>query len=134
MSLNCCHQQAYCSSPRLYISMESHGGMTLTGETRRTREKPVPVPFVHHSTSRETDPPRLKVGGKPNEPLHGRIVPCISPLPFTPHSSSSSFVFVLPFSQHDLCMMCRVVFWDILPCKIIVDRRFRGAYCLHHQG
>jgi hypothetical protein len=30
--------------------------------------------------------------------------------------------------------MFRVVFWDILPCKIIVDRRFRGAYCLHHQG
>jgi hypothetical protein len=28
----------------------------------------------------------------------------------------------------------RVVFWDILPCKMIVDRRFRGAYCLHHQG
>jgi hypothetical protein len=31
-------------------------------------------------------------------------------------------------------MMFRVVFWDILPCKIIVDRRFRGAYCLHYQG
>jgi hypothetical protein len=30
--------------------------------------------------------------------------------------------------------MFKVVFWDILPCKIIVDRRFRGAYCLHHQG
>jgi hypothetical protein len=29
-------------------------------------------------------------------------------------------------------MMFRVVFWDILPCKMIVDRRFRGAYCLHH--
>jgi hypothetical protein len=28
-------------------------------------------------------------------------------------------------------MMFRVVFWDILPCKMIVDRRFRGAYCLH---
>jgi hypothetical protein len=27
-------------------------------------------------------------------------------------------------------MMFRVVFWDILPCKMIVDRRFRGAYCL----
>jgi hypothetical protein len=27
-----------------------------------------------------------------------------------------------------------VVFWVILPCKMIVDRRFRGAYCLHHQG
>jgi hypothetical protein len=21
-------------------------------------------------------------------------------------------------------------FWDVLPCKMIVDRRFRGAYCL----
>jgi hypothetical protein len=31
-------------------------------------------------------------------------------------------------------MMFRVVFWDILPCKMIADRRFRGAYCLHHQG
>jgi hypothetical protein len=31
-------------------------------------------------------------------------------------------------------MMFRVVFWDILPCKIIVDRRFRGAYCLHRHG
>jgi hypothetical protein len=31
-------------------------------------------------------------------------------------------------------MMFRVVFWDILPCKMIFDRRFRGAYCLHHQG
>jgi len=30
--------------------------------------------------------------------------------------------------------MFRVVFWDILPCKLIVDRRFRGSYCLHHQG
>jgi hypothetical protein len=26
----------------------------------------------------------------------------------------------------------RIVFWDVLPCKIIVDQRFRGAYCLHH--
>jgi hypothetical protein len=31
-------------------------------------------------------------------------------------------------------MMFRVVFWDLLPCKIIVDRRFRGAYLLHHGG
>jgi hypothetical protein len=27
----------------------------------------------------------------------------------------------------------RIVFWDVLPCKMIVDRRFRGAYCLHHH-
>jgi hypothetical protein len=26
-------------------------------------------------------------------------------------------------------------FWDIVPCSLIeVDRRFRGSYCLHHQG
>jgi hypothetical protein len=27
------------------------------------------------------------------------------------------------------------VFWDVVPCSHVgVDRRFRGAYCLHHQG
>jgi hypothetical protein len=31
-------------------------------------------------------------------------------------------------------MMFRAVFWVILPCEMIVDRRFRGAYCLHRQG
>jgi len=30
--------------------------------------------------------------------------------------------------------MFRIVFWDVLACKMIVDRRFRGAYCLHNQG
>jgi hypothetical protein len=26
-------------------------------------------------------------------------------------------------------------FWDIAPSNLVgVDRRFRGAYCLHHQG
>jgi hypothetical protein len=24
-------------------------------------------------------------------------------------------------------------FWDIAPCSLGVDRRFRGVYCLHHQ-
>jgi hypothetical protein len=28
--------------------------------------------------------------------------------------------------------MFRAVFWVILPCKMFVDQRFRGAYCLHH--
>jgi hypothetical protein len=37
----------------------------------------------------------------------------------------------MQLSEHFVSMF-RVVFWDILPCKIIVDRRFRGAYCLHH--
>jgi hypothetical protein len=27
------------------------------------------------------------------------------------------------------------VFWDVVPCSHVeVDRSFRGAYCLHHQG
>jgi hypothetical protein len=25
-------------------------------------------------------------------------------------------------------------FWDIAPCSLVVDRRFIGAYCLHHQA
>jgi hypothetical protein len=26
-------------------------------------------------------------------------------------------------------------FWDIAQCSlVVVDRRFRGAYCLHEQG
>jgi hypothetical protein len=26
-------------------------------------------------------------------------------------------------------------FWDAAPCSLVeVDRRFRGAYCLHHSG
>jgi hypothetical protein len=31
-------------------------------------------------------------------------------------------------------MKFRFVFWDVLPCKIIFDPRFRGACCVHHQG
>jgi hypothetical protein len=30
-------------------------------------------------------------------------------------------------------MKFRFVFWDVLPCKIIVDRRFRGTCYLHHK-
>jgi hypothetical protein len=32
-----------------------------------------------------------------------------------------------------LIMKFRFVFWDVLPCKIIVDRRFRDTCCLHNQ-
>jgi hypothetical protein len=31
--------------------------------------------------------------------------------------------------------MKMTVFWDIAPCRLAeIDRHFRGAYCLHHQG
>jgi hypothetical protein len=27
------------------------------------------------------------------------------------------------------------VFWDVAPCSLVeIDRRFRGAFCLHHQA
>jgi len=27
------------------------------------------------------------------------------------------------------------VFWDVLPCsQVDIDRRFKSAYCLHHQA
>jgi hypothetical protein len=30
--------------------------------------------------------------------------------------------------------MTLTAFWDIPPCSLVeIDRRFRGAYCLHHQ-
>jgi hypothetical protein len=31
-------------------------------------------------------------------------------------------------------MMFRAVFWVVLPCKMIVDRRFRGTCCLPSSG
>jgi hypothetical protein len=36
-SLNCCHQRAYYSSPRWYMTMERHVVMKLTEETRNAR-------------------------------------------------------------------------------------------------
>jgi hypothetical protein len=36
---------------------------------------------------------------------------------------------LISVEQQDI--LFRVVLCDILPCKMIVDRRFRGAYCLH---
>jgi hypothetical protein len=35
--------------------------------------------------------------------------------------------------EKELGLKFRIVFWDVLPCKIIVDRRFRGTCCLQHQ-
>jgi hypothetical protein len=34
-----------------------------------------------------------------------------------------------------LIKMKMAVLWDVAPCSLVeTDRRFRGAYCLHHQG
>jgi hypothetical protein len=32
-------------------------------------------------------------------------------------------------------MLKMTVFWDVVPCSLIdIQRRFKGAYCLHYQG
>jgi hypothetical protein len=41
-----------------------------------------------------------------------------------------TYVFIL-LIKHVYVLVFRVVFWVILPCKMIVARRFRGAYCPH---
>jgi hypothetical protein len=90
-----------------------------------------------------------------------RIIPQIKPweLPFTPFPINRYVVWVIEkvslifyklinntFSVLKLyeymrfqvltaaSMKFRIVFWDVLPCKKIVGRRFRGTCCLHHQG
>jgi len=55
MSLNSGHQRAYCSSPRWYMSMESHGGIILTGENRRTRRKTCPSATLSTTNPTWTD-------------------------------------------------------------------------------
>jgi hypothetical protein len=36
--------------------------------------------------------------------------------------------------KDEMSMKLRIVFLDVLPCKIIVDRRLRRTCFLHHQG
>jgi hypothetical protein len=56
MSLNCVHQRTYCSSHRLYMSTERHGGMTLTGKNRRTRIQTCPNATLPTTNPTWTDP------------------------------------------------------------------------------
>jgi hypothetical protein len=51
-SLNCGHQRAYFSTIRRYMNTESNGGMTQTGENRKTRERNLSIA----TNSRWTDP------------------------------------------------------------------------------
>jgi hypothetical protein len=44
-------------------------------------------------------------------------------------------IFMVRFQVLTEASMKIIAFWDIVPCGLVaVDRRFRGAYCLHHQG
>jgi hypothetical protein len=76
MSLNCSHQQACCSSHRLCMSMDSHGGMMLTGESRRNSEKPclsATLPTTNPTWTDQGESPGLR-SNRPaaNRPSHDK--------------------------------------------------------------
>jgi hypothetical protein len=74
MSLKCGHQRAYCSSSKRHMSMESHGGMTLTEKSRRTRRK-----ICHSATLSTTNSTRPDAGSSLG--LHGeRLVTAMAQL------------------------------------------------------
>jgi hypothetical protein len=64
MSPNCGHQRAHCLSPRRCMSMDSHGGMILTGETEELGEEPVPVPLNPSQSNTDDRSANLGVGGE----------------------------------------------------------------------
>jgi hypothetical protein len=72
VSLNCDHQQAYCSSPRWYMSMESHGGMIMTGGNRTTRRKTCPSAISSTTKPTWTDP-GAKLGHYCERPATNRL-------------------------------------------------------------
>jgi hypothetical protein len=47
------------------------------------------------------------------------------------HQSLNSFEFCTPRTWST---MNKIASWDIVPCSLRVDWRFRGLYCLHRQG
>jgi hypothetical protein len=62
MSLNC-GQRAYCSSPRWYMSMESHGRIILTGLNWITRRKTSPsatLPIINPTWTEQSANPGLR--------------------------------------------------------------------------
>jgi hypothetical protein len=46
---------------------------------------------------------------------------------------SSKLYYYVRFQVLTTAIMKTVVFWDVAACSLVeIDRRFRGAYCLHH--
>jgi hypothetical protein len=75
MSLNCGHQETYCSFPMSYVSMKCHGGLTDRGKPNNSEEK---NEFQCHSVQFHMDwpgsepgRPRREASDYPPEPWHG---------------------------------------------------------------
>jgi hypothetical protein len=65
---------------------------------------------------------------------------------YRPRPNFQNIIFTLPakvlesyllqlvrFQVLSLARMKMTAFWDVAPCSLEVDRRFRGAYCLHRH-
>jgi hypothetical protein len=72
MSLNCGHWQAYCSSHRWYVCLESRGGMILTEESRRTRRKTCPIAILSTTNSTRIEP-GTNPGLRDEKPVTNRL-------------------------------------------------------------
>jgi hypothetical protein len=49
-------------------------------------------------------------------------------------SSRESFKFYMLVTRRTVDLKM-TVFWGVAPCSLVeIDRHFRGAYCLYHQG
>jgi hypothetical protein len=49
--------------------------------------------------------------------------------------NSTKLIFIAPTNSYQtlFSLMFRAVFWVVLPCKMIVDRRFRGTYWIRFE-
>jgi len=57
-------------------------------------------------------------------------------------NSSHLFILLIPLFRFDhensnlrlFNCLKTITFWDMAPCRVEVDRRFGGGYCLHHHS
>jgi hypothetical protein len=125
-SVNCYHQQTYCSSPRWFMSMENDGGMILTRENRRTRRKTRP-----NSTLSTTNLTWIDPGANPG--LRGEI-PTTNTLS---HGTANRLVSCLGFSHYLVLAlkrereMCVTRHWEgeHIGCRFI--RKYRQRFRLY---
>jgi hypothetical protein len=65
----------------------------------------------------------------------GTLNTCIMVQACLYHSQVWNSKYIVRFEVLTAASMKMTVFWYIAPCSLVeIDRRFRGAYCLHNQG
>jgi hypothetical protein len=102
--------------------------LCVSGLALRPTQPPVPMGARIKRPEQKADHSR---------PFNAELKICEPILPSPVHLHAD---MALNYTKDNLSMTIilhlkfRFVLWDILPCKIIVDRRFRGTCCFHLQG